>query len=194
MNPYMRSFTLKILFLLISVAFVNVSYAQTVNPNWKQDLATSLDKFLKCSPAAGDDNACNGYVGESLYTVYRLKDFLSPKTGKYMTVNEIAATLKGSDKWAAVGHAYDQQALTQAQTESNNKKAVVALYLNPAGIGHVVLIVPGELENSGSWGLKVPNSASFLLSEPSKSYSEKPLSFALGKNLMKDIVIYTRKY
>jgi hypothetical protein len=189
----MQRFISKFLLLLISLTILNVSHAQTVNPNWKQDLSTSLDKFLKCNPSSGE-SPCNGFVGESLYTVYRLKDFQSTKTGKYMTVNEIAAVLKENDKWTPIGHAYDQKVLTQAQQESNSKKAVVALYLNPAGIGHVVLILPGELQNSGSWGLKVPNSASFLLSEPSKSYSEKPLSFALGKNLMKDIVIYIKKY
>jgi len=189
----MQHFNLRILLLLIVLVTFDICRAQTINPNWKQDLNTSLDKFLKCNTSASE-SACSGYVGESLYTVYRLKDFQSVKTGKYMTVNEIAAFLKDSDKWTPIGRAYEQKALEQAQQESNNKKAVAALYLNSAGIGHVVLIVPGELQSSGSWGLKVPNSTSFLLSEPGKSYSEKPLSFALGKNLMKDIIIYTRKY
>jgi hypothetical protein len=179
---------------MVMLVFVMTSAAQQLNANWKQDLTVSLEKFMKCeaSSIGTDTNPCNGFVGESLNTVYKINDFYTQKSKKYMSVNEIAKFLKESDKWVPLGHCYDQNVLTRAQEHANAKKAVVAVYINSAGIGHVVLITPGELQNSGSWGLKVPNSASFLLSEPSKSYVDKGLSFALGKNLMKDIVLYAR--
>lgn len=180
--------------ILLASLFLTVAKSQSLNPSWKQDLTASLEKFMACEASAGENSSCTGFVGESLYTVYRLKDFQSAKTGKYMTVNELAKFLKDSDKWTPLGHPYDQKVLDQAQENANAKKAVVAVYMNAAGIGHAVLIIPGELQNSGSWGMKVPNSASFLLSEPSKSYMDKGLSFALGKSLMKDIIIYARTY
>lgn len=184
----------KAVIIVLASLFFTVAKSQTLNPNWKQDLTASLEKFIKCEASTSENSPCTGFVGESLYTVYRLKDFQSSKTGKYMTVNELAKFLKESDKWTPLGHPYDQKVLEQAQANANAKKAVVAVYMSAAGIGHAVLIIPGELQNSGSWGLKVPNSASFLLSEPSKSYLDKGLSFALGKSLMKDIVIYARNY
>jgi hypothetical protein len=81
-----------------------------------------------------------------------------------------------------------------SQEHANAKKAVVAVYMNAAGVGHVVIITPGQLQSSGSWGLSVPNVVSFFPSQPEKSFVDKGLSFAFGKNLMKDITIYARKY
>ncbi len=68
--------------------------------------------------------------------------------------------------------------LTQAQQLANEKKAVVAVYQNANSVGHVALVLPGNLEASGSWGLSVPNAASFFLPEPSRSFVNKGLSFA----------------
>jgi len=42
--------------------------------------------------------------------------------------------------------------------------------------------------------LSVPNVVSFFPSQPNKSFVDKGLSFAFGKNLMKDILIYGRNY
>ena len=74
------------------------------------------------------------------------------------------------------------------------KKAVVALYMTPSGAGHVAIILPGELQPSGSWGLNVPNSASFLMMEPQRSYVGKGLSYAFAKTHLKDVVLYARNY
>ena len=111
-----------------------------------------------------------------------------------MTVNEIATFLKESDKWEVLGQSYDQKTLSAAQEHANAKKAVVAVYLNTAGVGHVAVITPGELKLSGSWGLSVPSAASFFPTEPSKSFVDKGLSFAFMKQMLKDVHIYARKY
>lgn len=168
-------------------------YGQGLNPNWNSDLKNSLQQFLTCQRTQ-DEQACAKYLGESLQTVYKIKDFYSPKLGRYMKAGEIATYLKETKQWTKAGHAYEQNVLKLAQDQANSKKAVVAVYMNQEGIGHVVVITPGELQRSGSWGLDVPNAASFFLTQPDKSFVDKSLAFAFGKTMLKDIVIYTRNY
>ena len=109
-----------------------------------------------------------------------------------MTAAEISSYLKDNDKWKLIGPSYEQKTLASAQELANAGKAVVAVFMNSAGIGHVVVITPGQLQPSGSWGLNVPNVVSFFPTQPDKSFVDKGLSFAFGKNLMKDILIYSR--
>ena len=111
-----------------------------------------------------------------------------------MMAGEIATYLKDSKQWALLGPSYDQKILKQAQDNANAKKAVVAVYMNETGIGHVVVITPGQLQPSGSWGLSVPNAASFFATQPDKSFVDKGLSFAFNKAMLKDVMIYTRNY
>lgn len=168
------------------------SQAQTINQNWRQELNSSLQKFLTC--AVSKETPCVNFTGESLNTVYKINDFYSQASRRYMTTNEIANFLKNSDKWEALGQSYDQKTLSTAQEMANAKKAVVAVYQNAVGVGHVVLITPGELKPSGSWGLSVPTAASFFTVEPEKSFVDKGLSFAFMKPMLKDVHIYARKY
>jgi hypothetical protein len=174
--------------------FTAATNGQSINANWKQDLSVSLEQFLKCTAAATETNRCNNFIGESLSKVYKVNDFYDQKAGRYMSVNEIASFVKGSDKWTLLGHSYEQTTLALAQERANAKKAVVAVYLNAAGVGHVVVITPGELHPSGSWGLNVPSAVSFLPTDPDKSFVDKGLSFAFAKNMLKDVLIYERKY
>ncbi len=111
-----------------------------------------------------------------------------------MTAGEIATFLKDNKQWSSLGHSYDQKVLADAQDRANAKKAVVAVYMNNEGLGHVVIITPGSLQRSGSWGLDVPNVASFFATQPDRSFVDKSLSFAFAKNMMKDVVIYARNY
>ena len=127
-------------------------------------------------------------MGESLKKIYKVNDFYSTKSGRYMTATEISSFLKESDKWKLIGPSYEQKTLASAQELANSGKAVVAVYVNSAGIGHMVVITPGQLQQSGSWGLNVPSVVSFFPSQPDKSFVDKGLSFAFGKNLMKDIL------
>lgn len=168
-------------------------YGQGVNPNWKPELKANLDKFLQCT-ATGEKATCSNYIGESLKVVYKIDDFYNKKSGKYMTAGEIAAFLKTSGSWTSLGQSYDQQVLDRAGELANARKAVVAVYNNAAGIGHIVLITPGDMTVSGSWGLKVPAAASFFPIEPAKSFTDKALSFAFSKQMLKDVTLYVRKY
>lgn len=133
-------------------------------------------------------------MGSALSTVYKIDDFYSKELGRHMLVSEISSFLKSSQKWKALGYAYDQKALTEAQTLANAKTAVVAIYLNAEGIGHVSIIVPGELRLSGTWGFPVPNSASMFPGHPEKSYVDKALSYSFEKSHLKNVLLYARNY
>jgi hypothetical protein len=185
--------SLKLYFTLASLLFAGTMHGQSLNTNWKQDLSVFLDDFLKCTGTT-DKSKCGGFTGESLQKVYKINDFYAQKSGRYMTVSEIANFIKDSDQWSVLGHSYEQTTLATAQDYANAKKAVVAVYLNASGVGHVAMIIPGELRASGSWGLNVPAAASFLPTEPEKSFVDKALSYGFAKNMLKDVMIYGRKY
>ena len=190
-----RLYMVKICFTLGVIFLSPVSFGQKLNGNWEKDLMASFNKFLDCtSTGEGALETCGVYTGESLSTVYQLKDFYSESLGRYLVATEIAKFLKDNKQWSVLGHGYEQTALTEAQKYANERKAVVAVYLNEQGLGHTALILPGELQPSGSWRMRVPNSSSFFASEPDKSYVGKGLSYAFVKNMIKDVLIYARKY
>ena len=191
--PALKLTMMKALYVVVFALAGTSAYGQSVNPNWKQELKANLDEFLQCT-TAGDKSTCGSYVGESLKVVYRIDDFHNKKAGRYMTSAEIAEYLKSSDNWQSIGQSYDQRALDHAAELANSRKAVVAVYNNAANIGHIVLIIPGEMTTSGSWGLKVPAAASFFAVEPAKSFTDKALSFAFSKQMLKDVTLYARRY
>lgn len=190
-NPKIK-LHLKVIFVAFSISIsLNSAFAQNLNGAWKKDMTASLEEFLQCKVGAGQ---CNDFMGESLNKIYKINDFYALKSSRYMVATEIAKFLKESDKWTSLGPSYNQKVLSTAQEHANAKKAVVAVYMNSAGVGHVVIVTPGQLQSSGSWGLNVPNVVSFFSTQPEKSFVDKGLSFAFGKNLMKDIIFYSRKY
>ena len=178
-------------FLLLTF-IASVGYGQGINNAWKTELNSSLQQFFNCQNSAAGKTECLQFMGESVKKIYKVNDFYSIKSGRYMNATEISSFLKESDKWKVIGPTYEQKTLTAAQELANSGKAVVAVYMNSAGIGHMVVITPGQLQSSGSWGLNVPNVVSFFPSQPDKSFVDKGLSFAFGKNLIKDILIYGR--
>jgi hypothetical protein len=182
------------LFTLILLFLLSNAFSQRLNADWKQVLSADLEEFLNCQQKPGDKSACNRFVGQSLKSVYGVDDFYAPQLEKYLTAGEISKFLSTSSQWKLIGHGYEQKALALAQETANSKKAAVAVYMNDEGIGHVVLITPGSLQASGSWGLQVPNVVSFLASQPEKSFVDKGLSFAFGKAMMKDVLLYVRNY
>jgi hypothetical protein len=190
----MKKFNSSLLWVVAGLLLVSVSsYGQSVNANWDSELKNSLEKFLLCTNTP-ETKDCAKFLGESLETVYKVNDFYSSKSARYLNSSEVATFLKGSKQWSMIGHAYEQTVLKEAQDEANAKKAVVAVYTNESGIGHAVVITPGKLQLSGSWGLNVPNAASFFLPQPAKSFVDKSLAFAFAKAQLKDVLIYVRNY
>ncbi|UII24184.1 hypothetical protein [Fulvivirga ligni] len=182
-----RGVVLPVLFIF-SISF---TYGQSVNKNWKSDLQKDFSSFQTCESASED---CHQYMGKSLNTVYQLNDFYDNAAKEYMGVGEINDLLASDKSWTNLGPAYSQDVLSKAQQHANSNKAVVAVYVNQEGVGHVVMILPGTLQPSGSWGLKVPNSASFFAKQPSRSFTNKGLSYAFSKSILKDVKIYSRNY
>lgn len=175
--------------------FFSASYAQTINTNWKQDLNKELTQLRSCENSVSSGvSPCNMFMGNALHTVYNIDDFYSKELGRHMVVSEISGYLKNSAQWKSIGYAYDQKALKEAQRLANAKIAVVAIYLNQEGIGHVSIIVPGELRPSGTWGFPVPNSASLFPGQPEKSYVDKALSYSFEKSHLKEVLLYARNY
>lgn len=182
---------LPVLFLFLSTQV----YAQSINNNWQQDLNEALKQLKECENTNPTGiSPCNKFLGSTLKTVYNIDDFYSKHSDRYMLAAEIAAFLKNSDSWTLLGYGFEQKALTAAQEYANAKKAAVAVYLNDEGLGHVALIIPGELKLSGIWGIQVPNSASFFPSNAPKSYVGKSLSYSFEGTQVKRVLIYGRNY
>lgn len=183
------------LFTIVFTLTLNVSPGQSINPNWKKEVNTLLEQFLSCASAAPDNNYnCSSYISESLAKIYKIGNIYDDKAKRYKLMNEIAPLIEESSQWTLLGNAYEQPILDQAQTLANGNKAVIAVYKTSEGIKHIAVVLPGELQFSGTWGFKVPNSASFVLNEPSKSYVEKGLSYAFTRNMIKDVKLYSKKY
>ncbi|WKN33827.1 hypothetical protein PZB74_10880 [Porifericola rhodea] len=183
---------MKQLITVILLAFSSTLYAQSINRNWKSDLDTSLKEFMQCDDSENEAQ-CHKYTGASLKQVYKVNDFYASDKGRYMLVTEIYDFLQNSSQWTLLGRGYDQEALNSAQQHANANKAVVAV-MKGKEYGHMVLILPGEVENSGSWNLQVPNSASFFTHQKEKSYINKKLSYAFTNSDQGHVLLYGRKY
>ena len=184
----------RVLFSIALVFIAQVTLAQKLNQNWEGELTTAIKEFKTCRNTGNlDVSPCSKYIGSSFKTVYGVNDFYSNTRGRYLTGTEIVKFLDADAAWTKLGPAYLQENLDQAQEIANSGKAVMAVYLGDDNLGHVSIILPGELASSGSWGMKVPNSASFFMNIPSKSYMNKALSYAFTRNMIKNVVIYTRK-
>jgi hypothetical protein len=182
--------------LLITILFITVtsSYSQSINANWNKDLTALLEKFMTCTGSGTEAYACSSFISESIAKTYKVNGLYSDKTKQYLQMKEIGKLVSDPAQWTLLGHAYDQKILTDAQDLANAHKAVIAVYTTAEGASHIALILPGEVQASGSWGFKVPNSASFVLNDPSKSYVGKGLSYAFTRNMIKDVNLYVKKY
>jgi hypothetical protein len=191
----MSTVRLATLFVLAPVFFSLSTQGQSLNTNWEKDLTALMDQFMSCTSSSSDSYSCSALITESVAKVYKLNNALySEKSKRYLHLKEVSQQLAESSQWTLLGHAYEQKALTEAQDLANAKKAVIAVYTTTEGVSHVAVILPGELQYSGTWGFQVPNSASFVLSEPSKSYVNKGLSYAFARNMIKDVKLYGKKY
>ena len=183
--------------LYVAICFLLIfsqSHGQSLNENWKQELSNSMTQFMNCTSTSPEKYQCSSFIGESVAKVYKVNAFYSDKLKRYLQIFEISNSMLDNGQWTLLGHAYEQKALNEAQKNANDKKAVIAVYTTSAGGKHIALILPGQLEYSGSWGFNVPNSASFFFDNPAKSYLDKGLSYAFGKNMIKDVALYCRKY
>lgn len=162
------------------------------DPEWKKDVETMLGEFLTCGGPTPPNTPCNTFAAKALKRVYNVSDF-DRQGGGFLTANEIADYLIiHTEQWTFLGLASSQKVLDEAQGFANLKKPVVAVLPNASEHGHIALILPGTVQASGNWKLNCPNSASFFLNKPSKSYVSKHLGFAFAEPA--GVKIYGRNF
>lgn len=189
---------MKYLNVVMPFSFVIISsnsIGQQINPTWEKDLTTAVETFKVCNATIENNvNPCSKFTGESVNNIYKVNDFYSDELKRYLTNTEITKSLEGNSHWKKLGFDLNQESLTAAQNSANSNKAVVAIYSDDNGMGHVAIILPGSLTPSGSWGLNAPNSASFFMNSPSRSYVGQSLSYAFSKSMINKVLIYERIY
>ena len=156
---------------------------------WKTNHFTIIGNEFICKPTdpVNDKSPCNYLLSNVLEKGWGLTEFKTPSG--YLSANSIFKLLEERSDWIKLGAADKQGALNVAQTLANKGFPVIAAS-EGAVHGHVALIIPGEESMSGKWGLDVPNSASFFLGRPHKSYIGKMLSFAWSSDQKSNVVIF----
>lgn len=193
-TPWHLDLRRAVMMFTVMMLIIPASYGQKMNNNWKQEVDAALQEFLDCANSSTDKFLCSTYIGESIAKIYNLNNLYSEKDGRYLLITEISKSMSEHSGWKLLGHAYEQNVLADAQKYANENKAVIAVYKTATGVGHIAVILPGNLQYSGSWGFSVPNSASFSFAEPTKSYAGKGLSYAFTKNMIKDVELYSSAY
>ncbi|WP_133303184.1 hypothetical protein [Cupriavidus lacunae] len=148
----------------------------------KQLAISKLGQYLKCesNDPINDQSPCNTFASRGLESIYGVTDFKSSGGTAHQSANQMWDTVNASgSKWQKLGSVFDEQNNLCAQSMANAGWPVIAL-LKATGHGHVALVIPGEPQTSGTWGMLVANSASFFLDKPASAYLNKPLSSAFG--------------
>ena len=183
------------LLLFFSLLLSTYSYAQTIDRQWNRTLEAAINQFKQCEDTVDKNTvACHAFVGRTLKVLYQIDDFYSSQLGRYMHVDEIYDYLQNNPRWTLLGKGYEPKALAKAQSLANQKKAVVAVYLNEESLGHLAYILPGELRPSGTWRVPVPNSAAYFTGEPQKSYVNESLSYSFPYRITPRVYLYARAY
>lgn len=178
--------------IVLAMLFAMICMYTQAQNKWKTELQKSLVEFKNCMESGKEEN-CRSLVGKSVNIVYDVNDFYSQSKGRYLSAFEIADELTDASKWKKLGPAYDQKILNKSQELANARKPVIAVYKDKAGEAqHAVLLLPGQLRKSGSWGMEVPNAVSFFTHDPAKSFVDKSLSYAFSKSMLLNIELYAR--
>jgi len=176
----------KIAIVCSGLLLITAAYSFTAD--WKTSLTQMQSDFISCK-SQNKGAECKTYVAKALKAIYGISDFdASNKPGGALDINAVANYIKKDSKWKLLGDASSQDILKQAQDDANNNKAVVAMMVSDNGADHIAIIAPGTLTACGS--LKYPNSISFFINNPDKSYISKPLAYSFKS--MDGIKIYAR--
>jgi len=174
----------KLAAIFTGLLLVVSNYSFAPAGDWKGNVDKLVSDFSSCK---GPE--CKSYVAKAIKAIYGINDFdAANKPGGMMDVNAVANYIKKDSKWKLLGDATSQDVLKQAQDAANNNKAVVAMMVSDNGADHIAIIAPGSLVACA--GMKYPNSVSFFINSPSKSYSGKPLAYSFRS--MDGIKVYAR--
>lgn len=172
---------------------------QMVSPDGEL-LRATIESMRSCSKddlsteSEANPSACNVFVARALNGLHGIDDFgPDPAVGHFMRSNEIAAALTTFSTWHRIGNAGDQVARKEACQRADGREPVIAVWDSGDDTpGHIVVILPGPCKTT-SWGLFVPNSASYFLNKSVElAYSGYPMSQAFRKETAGDVQLWYR--
>lgn len=182
---------MKTVFTILAVVFVQLT-AQSQVKNWKDLLDKTFAEFKGCNTSA-DKTICQSFTAKGVRSMYNINDFYAASSKTDMTPFEMLETISKSSKWTKLGMAYEGSVLSKAQDLSNAGKTVLVIYKGESPSDtHISIVLPGALQTSGSWGIKVPNVAAFFTHKPENSFVNKGLSYAYSKSMMLQLEVYSR--
>jgi hypothetical protein len=160
--------------------------------NWEATLNQALQDFKTCMTAE-NKTVCQTYTAKAIKQVYSVTDFYQASSKSDMTPFEIQEFISNSSRWTNLGQAFKPEVLSKAQELSNAGKLVLVILKgdSPAD-AHVSLVLPGDLQASGSWGMSVPNVAAFFTHNPGNSFVNKSVSYAYTKGMILQLEVYAR--
>lgn len=179
-----------LLTILILITINQISIAQ--DNAWKSKLNQTLTDFKTCM-STESKTVCDGYTSKAIKQVYNVNDFYNSATQNEMSPYEIQQFVSKSSEWTKLGPAYQVAVLTKAQELSNSGKAVIVILEDdtPANV-HVSVVLPGALQSSGSWAMRVPSVAAFFTHNPGNSFVDKSISYAYTKSMMLQLQVYSK--
>ena len=151
-------------------------------------LLTTIAYFKNCKETEVNRNDCRNSITKMISEFYGISDFKNAQ-GDYVVYDSIQSIIAKSSNWKKLGKASDQKVLEKAQEAANNGNATIAIDVSES-YGQVAMIIPGKLTNSGSWKLKVPNTAALVNYDATKSYMNKSLSYAFKST--ENIVLFSK--
>lgn len=155
----------------------------------EQFLSTTIAYFKNCKENSTRRNDCRNSITKMISEFYKIDDFKNVN-GDYVIYDSIQSIVKKKSAWVKLGEANNQEALNKAQEAANNGNATIAIDVSES-YGQVAMIIPGKLTHSGSWKLKVPNTAALVNYDASKSFANKSLSYAFKSP--ENIVLFTKE-
>lgn len=171
-------------------------------PGINAELETRLGEGLKCfndnAPGQAADlvKKCNDFVADSIQREWSVDDFWLSDKSRFMNVREIKTWLpiEGSlNGWEFLGTANEAAAHASAAEKAGAGQPVVAVYHDGRDPGYVALVLPGDLQNSGTYGIPVSRIAQTSLNNPANSFVGCAFSYGLGKSKASETLLYTHR-
>ncbi len=154
--------------------------------DWEKSIDQVKSAFIECTKSS---SGCEAYTFQALEVVYP-----DQSSFDFTDNHSFYSTVKSANSWELLGAAYSQPVLSAAQKHANEGHAVVAIYLDKNDEPlHIAVILPGELQNSGSWGMLVPQAVSLPDFNPDNAFTRKPLSYAFEKRALLSLKIFALK-
>lgn len=164
-------------------------YARAGDPKALTAIAEKLAAEAKYQPQGGV-TFCNSFVRD-----FGTKFLGATPSELEGTANEIHDKIAAAKGWKAYPLKADlKKAFEEAQKAANAGSFVIVSYKNPAGHGHIAVVVPskepgGGMVDSGKWMTKVP----FIAQAGKSVFDYKALSFGFTVELKNEITIFVKE-